>query len=265
MPAKHGKLACAGLRVKAVLRHKVVGHLALLPMSESPSSAENRTLAAYALPFCVFMGGLALVSAVQAFAPDEGGPLWLADPKYWVYPLQTLACAALLAWFWICYDWGARWHVFAGIAACLVVLGIWVAPQWLFGAEPRLEGFDPGTFADSPGLWWATVSLRFLRLVVVVPLLEEIFWRGFLLRYLVAENFTKVAFGTFTWFSFGVVVVMFGLAHWGPDFVPALIAGAIYNLVAVKTRSLASCVIAHGVTNLGLGIYIMQTRQWGFW
>jgi uncharacterized protein len=59
--------------------------------------------------------------------------------------------------------------------------------------------------------------------------------------------------------------VMFGLAHWGADFIPAILTGVIYNYVAVKTKSLTACVVAHAVTNLGLGIYIMQTKQWGFW
>lgn len=234
-------------------------------MTTSQSAPDPRALWAYALPFGVFMGGLALVSLVQSFAPGEAAPLWLAEPKYWVYPLQAVVCGALLVHFWKRYTWGAHWHVFAGLLAGLLVLAVWISPQWLFGVAPRTEGFNPDTFRESPALWWSSVSLRFLRLVIIVPLLEEIFWRGFLLRYLIKEDFTGVAFGTFSWFSFGVVTVMFGLAHWGADFVPALITGAIYNLVAVKTRSLAGCVIAHAVTNLGLGLYIMQTRQWGFW
>lgn len=227
--------------------------------------ADRRVFWTYILPFAVFMAGLALVSAVGVFAPEQGGGLWVSDPKYWVYPLQTVVCGALLVWFWKSYAWGERWHVAAGVVAGAVVLGIWIAPQWLFGAEARTDGFNPDTFANSPALWWATVALRFVRLVVVVPLLEEIFWRGFLLRYVVKEDFTNVPFGTFSTFSFGIVTVMFALAHWGPDFVPALLTGAIYNFVAVRTKSLASCVIAHAFTNLGLGLYIMQTRQWGFW
>lgn len=234
-------------------------------MTEPSAPADRRNLLAYALPFAVFMGGLALVSFVQSFAPAENAPLWLAEPKYWVYPLQTILCGAILVWFWKSYAWGAKWHVLTAVLAGLVVLAIWISPQWLPGAKPRTEGFDPGVFAGSAVLYWGTLALRFVRLVVVVPLLEEIFWRGFLLRYLIKEDFTKVAFGTFSWFSFGVVTVMFGLAHFGPDFVPALLTGAIYNLLAVRTRSLACCVLAHAVTNLGLGIYIMQTGQWGFW
>ncbi len=226
---------------------------------------DKRALLAYALPFAAFMAGLVLVSVVKSLAPAEGGSLWITAPKYWVYPLQAIVCGGLMVWFWKSYDWGGGWHVVTGSIAGLVMLGIWISPQWLLGAGPRTEGFNPEHFVQSPALWWSVVVFRFLRLAVVVPFMEEIFWRGFLLRYLIKEDFTKVPFGTFTWFSFGVVTVMFGLAHWGPDFIPSLVAGAIYNLVAIRTRSLACCVIAHAVTNLGLGIYIMQTGQWGFW
>ena len=234
-------------------------------MTDSRPALDSRALWASVLPFAVFMGGLALISLVQSFAPAENAPLWLAEPKYWVFPLQTFLCGALLVWFWKTYEWGAKWHVITAVLTGLVVLALWISPQWLLGAEQRTDGFNPGLFAGSAALYWGTLILRFVRLVIVVPLLEEIFWRGFLLRYLIKEDFTKVSFGTFSWFSFGVVTVMFGLAHFGPDFIPALLTGAIYNLLAVKTRSLACCVLAHAVTNLGLGLYIMQTGQWGFW
>ena len=234
-------------------------------MTDSRPALDSRALWAYVLPFAVFMGGLALMSLVQSVAPAENAPLWLAEPKYWIFPLQTVLCSALLVWFWKAYDWGAKWHVITAVLTGLVVLALWISPQWLLGAEQRTDGFNPGLFAGSAALYWGTLILRFIRLVVIVPLLEEIFWRGFLLRYLIKEDFTKVPFGTFSWFSFGVVTVMFGLAHFGPDFIPALLTGAIYNLLAVKTRSLACCVLAHAVTNLGLGLYIMQTGQWGFW
>ena len=234
-------------------------------MTTPAHPSEKSAPTAYVAPFVVFMMGLALVSAVQSFTPAENAPLWLAEPKYWVYPLQTIVCGALLLWFWKHYEWGKKWHVITGIAVGLFVLALWISPQWLFGAAPRTDGFNPDTFADNPGLWWSTVALRFLRLVIIVPLLEEIFWRGFLMRYLIKEDFTKVPFGEFSVVSFAITTLMFGLAHYGPDFLPAIATCLIYNLVAVKTKSLACCVIAHAVTNLGLGLYIMQTKQWGFW
>ena len=55
------------------------------------------------------------------------------------------------------------------------------------------------------------------------------------------------------------------LEHGTVDYVPALITGVLFNAVAVWTKSLWACVLAHAVTNLGLGLYVMATRQWGFW
>ncbi|MFZ9932377.1 MAG: CAAX prenyl protease-related protein [Chthoniobacterales bacterium] len=234
-------------------------------MTTSTATSEKNNLIAYVAPFAAFMLGLALVSLVQSFSPSENAPLWLAEPKYWVFPLQTIVCGALLFWFWKYYEWSKHWRVLTGLFAGLVVLAIWISPQWLFGAAARTEGFDPETFAGNPAAWWSTVILRFARLVIIVPLLEEIFWRGFLMRYLIREDFTKVPFGEFSPVSFAVVTLMFGLAHYGPDFLPAIATCLIYNLVAVKTKSLACCFIAHAATNLGLGLYIMQTKQWGFW
>jgi CAAX prenyl protease-like protein len=163
-----------------------------------------------------------------------------------------------------------KWGFTLGIAVLVLIL--WIAPQELLGFPPRTEGFDPEIFSGNQALFLTMVGVRFVRLVIVVPLLEEIFWRGFLLRDLVQPRFTEVPLGTFTWRSFFIVAGAFGLAHWGketwppgPDFIPALITGALYNLVAYRTKSLTSCVIAHAMTNLLLGIYIMRTGQWGFW
>jgi CAAX prenyl protease-like protein len=96
-------------------------------------------------------------------------------------------------------------------------------------------------------------------------LIEEIFWRGFFLRYLIAEDFDRVAFGRFSWLSFTAVTLLFAFSHSKADWAAALCAGALYNLVAYRTRSLFSCVFAHALTNLLLGLWIMHTRQWGFW
>ena len=109
------------------------------------------------------------------------------------------------------------------------------------------------------------LGVRLLRLIVVVPLLEELFWRGFLLRYLIREDFTKVPVGEFSWLSFGVVTAGFVFEHSFADWPAALLTGALYNIVAYRTRSLSSCVLVHAVTNALLGVYVLRTGQWGFW
>jgi CAAX prenyl protease-like protein len=100
---------------------------------------------------------------------------------------------------------------------------------------------------------------------VIVPLLEEIFWRGFVLRYCVNQEFHTVPLGEWTWRALAVTTVGFCLEHNLPDWPAAVLTGLLFNLVFIRTRSIWMCVIAHAVTNLLLGIYIMRTGQWGFW
>lgn len=230
-------------------------------MDSAQPKSDLRKLVAFILPMAVFVVLLGVTGSGNR--PETVS--WFSYPAYWTYPVQTVFCGALLLWFWREYDLRAPAMVWFGLLIGVVVFVVWIAPQQFLGFGPRRTGFDPDVFMAQPGLYWATVVLRFLRLVVVVPLVEEIFWRGFLLRYLINDRFTTVAIGSFSWFSFAVVTLAFGLAHSPADWVAALICGALYNLVACRTRSLATCVVTHASTNLLLGLWIMQTRQWGFW
>jgi hypothetical protein len=217
---------------------------------------------AYTLPFFVFLLFLGLREWLGGLGRGE---FFLDQPQYWVFPLQTLVCGALLWRGWRHYALAWPRQLGFTLAVGVAVLLIWIAPQCWLGAAPRLEGFDPTVFAAQPVLYAGTLFFRFLRLVVVVPLVEEIFWRGFLLRFLIREPFESVPMGSWNLRAFLLVCAGFMLEHSQPDWIPALLAGALYNFVAIRTRSLASCVVAHAVTNLLLGLYIMQTRQWGFW
>ena len=225
------------------------------------TAATRRKLAAYAVPMAVFLGALALAGGLRKI----GGAFWLDSPEYWLYPVQTFVCAGLLFWYRREYEFNGVRQPLIALGIGIVVCVLWVSPQAFFGFAPRTEGFNPTVFAEQPVAYWSTVALRFLRLVVIVPLVEEIFWRGFLLRYFVDEKFDRVPFGTFTWLSFAAVTVGFMLVHSTPDWPAALVTGALYNWVAYRTRSLGACVLAHAMTNLLLGIWIMNTRQWGFW
>lgn len=211
------------------------------------------------------MGFLLLNEIVGKIFDGMAGPWWIAEPRFWVFPLQTFVCAWLLWRGWKYYELqaprGTAWWLGIGV----LVLLLWIAPQEWLGAAPRREGFDPTYFGPSGGAFWTTVALRFARLVIVVPLLEEIFWRGFLLRYLIRDQFLTVPFGSFSWLSFIVVTAGFTTVHLAEDRPAAALTGMLYNLVAYRTRSLSACVLAHAVTNLLLGIYIMRTGQWGFW
>ncbi|MEI8233501.1 MAG: CAAX prenyl protease-related protein [Verrucomicrobiota bacterium] len=211
------------------------------------------SLRRYCAPFALFLLLFACIDPLLH--------LGVSNSKYVIFPLQALLCGALVFLWRREYSLARPQGAALSVGIALLTFGLWISPQALFGMPPRLEGFNP---EGSPA-YWATVLLRFVRLVVVVPLVEEIFWRGFLLRYLIREDFTSVPFGTFTWRSFGAVTLLFALEHQPADYPAALLTGALYNLLAVRTRSLSACILAHAITNLLLGVYVMATRQWGFW
>ncbi|MDQ6654305.1 MAG: CAAX prenyl protease-related protein [Verrucomicrobiota bacterium] len=227
-------------------------------VSNRPAASK---LVAYTAPMVVFIATLSLVGPLKKI----GGSAWMQAPEYWLYPLQTLICGALLVWFWRRYEWRAPAGLPYALLVAVVVWVIWISPQAFLGFAPRTSGFNPDTFATQPVAYWFTVMMRFLRLVIVVPLVEEIAWRGFLLRYLIHEKFDEVPIGAFSWFSFAAVTLAFTLVHSPADWAAAAITGALYNTVAYRTKSLSACVVTHAVTNLLLGLWIMHTKQWGFW
>jgi CAAX prenyl protease-like protein len=190
---------------------------------------------------------------------------WGLDPMYLVYPIQTLVCAGVLAWYWPHYGFRAPRQAWLALAIGVVVFAAWVSPQVLFHLAPRNIGFDPNIFVARPAIYWTELVLRLARTAIVVALLEEIFWRGFLLRYLIKEDFEAVPFGTYSLQSNLIVAVAFMLEHARPDWPGGIIAGLLYNVVAYRCKSLSSCVLAHALTNALLAAFILGTRQWGFW
>lgn len=106
-------------------------------------------------------------------------------------------------------------------------------------------------------------AFRLFGAVLVVPVMEELFWRSFLIRYIITPDFTSVPVGCFSWPSFLIASVLFGFEH--NLVVAGILAGIVYNLLLYCTRSLSSCIMAHSITNLALGVYVVNTGHWYFW
>lgn len=244
-----------------------------------------------ASPTAAFVGplmGFMLVGTLAGWVRIENSalPWYERAPEHWVYPLQTLICGGMLWWFRGHYrfsPWAVRGLALA-FALGLIGIGIWVLPAWVYenrlaghesapawwkwlGLVERREGYDPSVLAPWP--FWEAVGLamRFVRMVIVVPLVEELFWRGFLMRFVVAgdRQFTDVAFGTHAWKAFWIVTLGVTVIHNPPDMLAAFVWGSLMYLVAVRTRGLGACVVMHAVGNLALGLYVLKTEQWGFW
>ncbi len=212
-------------------------------------------------PFAIFM---ALLIA-RSLAPADGA--WGFDPQ-WLYGLSVLAAGAVLAIFWREYGElalqtlpDAREGLLA-IAAGAIVFVLWInldAP-WMIIGEASAP-FKPLTATGA--IDWLQVAIRFVGAALLVPLIEELFWRSFLMRWLEQPVFQGVAPQRIGARAIILSTFVFTLAH--TLWLAAAIAGLVYALLYVKTGKLWLPVIAHAVTNAALGVWVVMTGNWQFW
>lgn len=159
----------------------------------------------------------------------------------------------------------------ATLAIGIGVFVVWIAPDlliqgyrhfWLF--ENALLPKLATSLAVQNGLSWPVLALRMVRAVIIVPIVEELFWRAWLTRWIVDQDFEKVPLGIYTAQSFWVVAALFASEH-GPYWDVGLLAGIIYNWWMVRTRSLGDLILAHAVTNFSLSAYVIATGKWEYW
>ena len=134
-------------------------------------------------------------------------------------------------------------------------------PGWLRPA-PRL-GYNPREHISEPLFLWGFVGVRLFGLVILVPIAEELFWRGFLARWLKSPNWEQIPVGEFTAGSFLLVVLLFTLAH--PEWLAAAVYCTMLNGLLIWKRDLWNCIVAHAVSNLLLAGYILTTGAWWLW
>ncbi|OQY18440.1 MAG: CAAX prenyl protease-related protein [Desulfobacteraceae bacterium 4572_35.1] len=219
------------------------------------------------LPFALFMGFIGVEGGVRFLW--EKGLIPVAESELlYLYPLKAVLVGLTLLlltrhYLEINLSDLTRWrHTALSLISGIIIFVLWINMDWSFATQGELTGFDPEWIADSK-IRSAMITARLVGAVLVVPIMEEIFWRSFLLRYIINHKFSKVAIGRFTWFSFIATTVLFGLEH---HYVLAgMMAGAIFNLLLYKTRSIAQCILSHAVANLALGLYVLQSGQWQFW
>jgi len=224
-------------------------------LRKQPRAIVKAAWAPYAFPFVVFLG----LTGPAGYFPDHAHLLYLA---------KTLIVGWLL-WLWR-HSYAAdiaprisRYGCLAAVAAGLAVLPFWILPETVLPQIGAETSFDPYSFGWPAAAVPFLIAIRFAGAVLLVPLMEELFWRSFLLRYLINADFHKVALGTFTWFSFTAVVILFGLEH--HRWIQGMIAGAVYTALVIHQKSLKGCIIAHATTNLGLGLYVIMTQNWMYW
>ena len=125
--------------------------------------------------------------------------------------------------------------------------------------------FDPDVFFKSPNAKWAFEGVRLFGAVLVVPFMEELFWRDYLWRQVIAPNDFKLAnVGEWDPMAVAVVCGAFATVH-GNWWLTAIVWGAMVAALLLYTKSLGACILAHATTNLLLALYVLKTHEWNFW
>ena len=207
------------------------------------------------------------LGTLESYLPSIDG-----QPSPFWYPLGyaiRVVIVGMLAWYfratWVDFrPWPGVRHLVLAIVVGVLVWALWVG---LDGRYPALKflgtriGFDVNALAAGPR--WAFIGVRMLGLVVLVPLIEELFWRSFLIRWLIDPDFQRIPIGRVTPMAAAVTSIAFALAH--PEWLPAVLTGALWAWLLWQTRSLTACLVSHVTANLALGIYVIVTGDWKYW
>jgi CAAX prenyl protease-like protein len=166
-------------------------------------------------------------------------------------------------------------QVLAGILFGIAGIALWIfladldLERYLFtllpeGLRPQPRAaFNPFLEIVHPASRWGFVAVRLLGIAVLVPVAEELFWRGFLLRWIIAADWQAVEPGRYSFKSFFWVTLLFTLAH--PEWLAAAAYCMLMNLLIYWKKDLWNCIVAHSVSNLCLAIYVLATGTWKLW
>lgn len=213
------------------------------------AKADNPT-AAYLVPF------LAILAAGMLATAASGGFEWL-------YPLRIIAAAAAL-WFYRRHYAGLNWAVsWFGVVAGVLAFAAWIALDRA-GGQSSEHGIPAALLAASPWARSAWMALRAVAAVTTVPLAEELAFRGFLMRRLIAPDFEMVSAPRVTWFAVATSAVVFGLLH-GSQWIAGAITGVVFGLVWKRRGSMGDAVAAHVTANALLAAYVLTYGQWHLW
>lgn len=229
-----------------------------------------------AVPFVIFLG---LTSLQDKFG--ESG-------RYWVYLAKSLAGAGMLAVVWRHIkelQWNFSWQ------AVLVGVGVFAVWVGLSGHYPPLNAlysehicpllqkfgltkscaetsaatsWNPNSvFGAGSALAWFFIIVRIAGSTLVVPPLEEVFYRSFIYRYLAAKDFLSVPLNRFVPVPFIVTSLVFAFTH--HEWLSALLCGFAYQGLVIWKNRLGDAITAHAITNFLLGLWVVWRGAWHFW
>jgi hypothetical protein len=208
--------------------------------------------------------------------------------RYWFYLAKTLV-GVWLIWemrrFVTEMRWAFSWEaVVVGVGVCVIWVGLdgWyptvdqIIQNYLcpvlksIGLESwcpkpsELHSWNPRThFGESSALAWLFIFVRIIGSSLVVPPLEEVFYRSFLYRYIAKIDFLSVALKQFAWLPFLVTAAVFGFAH--REWLAGILCAMGYQWLVIRKQRLGDAMTAHAITNFLLGAWVVWKQDWKFW
>lgn len=235
---------------------------------QSPEKARAIPYILFVLP--IYLGG--------KFGPES---------YYWVYFGRTLLGALLIWIIWplvkelrFAFSWEA---VVVGVAVFAMWVGIdplypgtfdllqpvggWLKQfglGFLAGDGTKPPEWNPFThFGDGAALAWFFVIMRILGSSLVVPALEEVFFRSFLYRWIAKPDFQSLPLNYFAWKPFLINAVLFGFIH--NEWLAGILCGFAYQWLVLRKNRLGDAMTAHAITNCLLGLWVVWRGAWNFW
>ena len=207
-------------------------------------------------PFVVF---LLLTAGQGQFGPASA---------YWFYLAKTVVG------LWLLFEmrplvlemrWALSWEA---MAAGLGVLVMWIALDPFYPklnlSKPAVENANPFlVFGPHSPIAWFFVLVHIFGMTVVVPPLEEVFYRSFLYRFIAKPNFLEVPLNRFLPLSFFATAIVFGFEH--SQWLAGILCGMAYQGLVLRKNRLGDAITAHAITNFLLGVWVVWRGAWNFW
>jgi hypothetical protein len=229
-----------------------------MPAVEAVAPGWRRHVLPRALPFALYILALALGPLAAPLLPAGLAP--------WLYLAQVGPAALALAWGWRRCD-ELAWGRPGGLAQAVAIgLGVWVL--WLaLDLPPYLSLRDPADAGTPPpqvdgAADWRWLALRLAGAALVVPIMEELFWRSLVMRWIDRADFQALAPAAVSWRAVVLSSLVFAVEH--AQWLAGFLAGLAYAWL-YRRHGLGSAVVAHGVTNLALGAWVILTGAWVYW
>lgn len=195
--------------------------------------------------------------AVQGFFGESA--------KYWFYVAKSIV-AIWMIWAVKPVVPEMRWTI--SIEAVLVAVGVIAIWIFLDDEYPKLVNvtsyWNPhAEFGRDSGLAWFFIVSRIVFSSLVVPPIEEMFYRSFMYRYIIKADFEQISLKTFHLVSFCVTSIIFGFIH--REWLAGILCGAAYQWLVIRRGHLGDAITAHAISNFLLGLWVVYKEDWVFW